>query len=184
MKNVLNPVNKEPVYITERLTKRDSDLFDYSRGLGMYTMTYNCIPQVLIANDNGGFRRHNLVDEKDADEIFARKNPLLLKSNARGINSTVRPQFNMTKSGRNTLLGKTRDDSLKRGRQISPDLDNKQLMTELAQYTSDPVGLFNYVQTLQRDSPDAKQIYHGNKNDVMETMHSNVALPSVDTISN
>ena len=28
-------------------------------------------------------------------------------------------------------------------------------MTELAQYTSDPVGLFNYIQTLQRDSPDA-----------------------------
>ena len=126
-------MNKEPVYITERLTKRDSDLFDYSRGLGMYTMTVNCIPQVLIANDNGGFRRHNLIDEKDADEIFARKNPLLLKSNARGIISTVRPQFNMTKSGRNTLLGKTRNDFLKRGRQISPDLDNKQLMTELVQ---------------------------------------------------
>ena len=115
MKNVFNPVNKEPVYITEQLTKRDSDFFDYSRWLGMYTMTYNCIPQVLIANDNGGFRRHNLIDEKDADEIFARKNRLLLKSNARGINSTVRPQFNMTKSGQNTLLGKTRDDSLKRG---------------------------------------------------------------------
>ena len=90
----------------------------------------------------------------------------------------------MTKSGRNTLLGKTCDDSLKRGRQISPDLDNKQLMTELAQYTSDPVGLFNYVQTLQRDSPDAKQVYHVNKNDVMETIHSSVSLPSVDTISN
>ena len=57
-------------------------------------------------------------------------------------------------------------------------------MTELAQYTSDPVGLFNYIQTLQRDSLDAKQVYHGNKNDVMETMHSSVALPSVDTISN
>ena len=64
MKNVLSQMNKEPVYITERLRKRDSDLFDYSRGLGMYTMTYNCIPQVLIANDNGGFRRHNLTDEK------------------------------------------------------------------------------------------------------------------------
>ena len=57
-------------------------------------------------------------------------------------------------------------------------------MTELAQYTSDPVGLFNYVQNLQRDSPDAKQVYHGNKNDVMEIMLSSVALPSVDTISN
>ena len=56
----------------------------------------------------------NLLDEKDADEIFARKNPLLLKSNARGMNSTVRPQFNTTKSGRITLLGKTRADSLKR----------------------------------------------------------------------
>ena len=184
LKNVLSPVNKEPVYITERLTKRDSDLFDYSRGLGMYTMTYNCITQVFIANDNGGFRRHNLIDEKDADEIFERKNPLLLKSNSRGINSTVRPQFNMTKSGRSTLLGKTRDDFLKRGRQISPDLDNKQLMTELAQYTSDPVGLFHCVQTLQRDSLDAKQVYQRNKNDLMETMHSSVALPSVDTISN
>ena len=39
----------------------------------------------------------NLLEEEDADEIFARKNPFLLKSNARGINSYVRPQFNITK---------------------------------------------------------------------------------------
>ena len=41
LKNFLHPVNKQPVYITERLTQRDSELLDCSHGLGMYTITYN-----------------------------------------------------------------------------------------------------------------------------------------------
>ena len=46
LKDFLHPVNKQPVYITERLTQRDSDLLGYSRGLGMNTVIYNCAPQL------------------------------------------------------------------------------------------------------------------------------------------
>ena len=62
LKDFLHPVNKQPGYITERLTQRDSELLDYSRGLGMYTVTYNCAPQVFASKADGGFQRHNLVD--------------------------------------------------------------------------------------------------------------------------
>ena len=60
LKVFLHPVNKQPVYITERLTQRDSELLDYSRGLGMYTVTYNCAPQIFVSKADGGFPRHNL----------------------------------------------------------------------------------------------------------------------------
>ena len=79
LKDFLHPVNKQPVYITERLTQRDSELLDYSRGLGMYTVTYNCAPQVFVSKADGGFQRHNLVDIKDADQIFKNKNPLMAR---------------------------------------------------------------------------------------------------------
>ena len=91
LNDFLHPVNKQPVYITERLTQRDSELFDYSRGLGMYTVTYNCSPQVFVSKADGGFQRHNLVDIKDADQIFKNKNPMMARqaNNARKQNPRV-----------------------------------------------------------------------------------------------
>ena len=79
LKNFLHPVNKQPVYITERLTQRNSELLDYSWRLGMYTNTFNCAPQVLVSKADGGFQRHNLVDIKDADQIFKNKNPMMAR---------------------------------------------------------------------------------------------------------
>ena len=73
IKDFLHPVNKQPVYITERLTQRDSELLDYSQGLGMYIGTYNCAPQVFVSKADGGLQRHNLVDMKGADQIFKKK---------------------------------------------------------------------------------------------------------------
>ena len=64
------------MYKTEKLTQRDSELLDYSRGLGMYTVTYNCAPQVFVSKADCGFQRPNLVDIKDADQIFKNKNPM------------------------------------------------------------------------------------------------------------
>ena len=77
LQNFLHPVYKIPLYITERLTQRDSELLDYSRGLGMYTVTYNCAPQVFLSKADGGFQRHNLVGIKDADQIFKKKNSMM-----------------------------------------------------------------------------------------------------------
>ena len=90
-KDFLHPVNKQPVYITERLTQHDSELLDYSRSLGMYTVTYNRAPQVFVSNADGGFQRHNLVDIKDADQIFKNKNPMMARkaNNARKQNPRV-----------------------------------------------------------------------------------------------
>ena len=70
LKDFLHPVNKQPMYITKVLTQRDLELLDYSQGLGMYIFTYNCAPQVFVSKADGGFRRHNLVHMKDADQIF------------------------------------------------------------------------------------------------------------------
>ena len=91
LKNFLHPVNKQPVYITERLTQRDSELLDCSHGLGMYTITYNWAPQVFVSKADGGFQRHNLVDIKDADQIFKNKNPMVTRqaNNARNQNPRV-----------------------------------------------------------------------------------------------
>ena len=79
------------MYITERLTQRDSELLDYSRGLGMYTVTYNCAPQVFVSKADGGFQRHNLVDMKDADQVFKNKNPMMVRqaNNVRNQNARV-----------------------------------------------------------------------------------------------
>ena len=62
-----------------RLTQRDSELLDYSRGLGMCTVTYKCAPQVFVSKADGGFQRHNLVDMKDADKIFKNRNPMMAR---------------------------------------------------------------------------------------------------------
>ena len=98
MKDFLHTVNKQPVYITERLTQRDSELLDYSPGLGMYPVTYNCAPQVFVSKADGGFQRHNLVDIKDADQIFKNKNPMMARqaNNARKQNPRVAQKIKTT----------------------------------------------------------------------------------------
>ena len=70
LKNYVNPANKRPVFLNERLTQRDLEPKDYAKSLGMYTATYNSLTQGLVPNTNGGYQRHTLVDFKDADDIF------------------------------------------------------------------------------------------------------------------
>ena len=79
LKDFLHPVNKQPVYITERITQRDSELLDLSRGLGMYTVTNNCAPKVFVSIADGEFQSHKLVNMKDADQIFKYKNPTMAR---------------------------------------------------------------------------------------------------------
>ena len=45
----------------------------------MYTVTYKCAPQVFVSKADGGFQRHNLVDMKDADQIFKIRNPMMAR---------------------------------------------------------------------------------------------------------
>ena len=53
-------------------------LTDYMHGLGLKTATKNCVPQVLIKTHTG-IRKHNVVDEADADEILESGKAVLMK---------------------------------------------------------------------------------------------------------
>ena len=161
LKDFLHPVNKQPVYITERITQRDSELLDYSRGLGMYTVTYNCAPQVFVSKADGGFQRHNLVDIKDADQIFKNKNPMMARqaNNARKQNSRV-VQNNQNSFSRPPIVSVR-----KRDREITPNnVERNHLIDELYSRVSDPIKLVQFVESLQRDSPQSKFVNNGNNN--------------------
>ena len=126
------------MYITEKLTQRDSELLDYSRGLGMYTVTYNCAPQVFVSKADGGFQRHILVDMKDADQIFKNKNPMMARQakNVRNQNPRV-VQNNQKNFSRPPIVSvRKRDD------EITPNnVERNQVIDELYSRLSDPVKL-------------------------------------------
>ena len=161
LKDFLHPVNKQPVYITERLTQRDSELLDYSRGLGMYTVTYNCAPQVFVSKADGGFQRHNLVDIKDADQIFKNKNPMM----ARQANNVRKQNPRVIKNIQNNFSRPPIVSVRKRDREITPNnVERNHLIDELYSRVSDPVKLVQFVESLQRDSPQSKFVNNGNNN--------------------
>ena len=159
LKEFLHPVNRQPVYITEKRTQRDSKLFDYSRGLRMYTVTFNCAPQIFVSKANGGFQRHNLVDMKDADQIFKNKNPMMTRQannvrnqNPRGV------QNNQNICSRPPIVSVR-----KRDREITPNnVERSQLVDELYNRLQDPVKLVQFLESLQRDSPQSKFVNNGN----------------------
>ena len=157
----MHPVNKQPVYITERLTQRDSELLGYSRGLRMYTVKYNCAPQVFVSKADGGFRRHNLVDIKDADQIFKNKNPTISRqaNNARKQNPRV-VQNNQNNFSRPPVVSVRKCD-----REITANnVERNHLIVQLYSRISDPVKLVQFVESLQRDSPHSKFVNNGNNN--------------------
>ena len=69
LRQYLNQINKKPVYLFERLTKRDSDLLDFMKGLNLKTTTNNCAPQVFIKN--GKVFTHNVADSVHAETLVA-----------------------------------------------------------------------------------------------------------------
>ena len=146
LKVFLHPINKQRGYITERLTQRDSELLDYSRGLGMYTVTCNCAPQVFVSKADGGFQRHNLVDIKDADQIFKNKNPMMASQaiNARNQNPRV-VQNNQNNVSRPPIVSLR-----KRDREETPNnVERNHLIDEWYSRLSDPVKLVQFVESLQ-----------------------------------
>ena len=163
LKNYVNPANKRPVFLNERLTQRDLELKDYAKGLGMYTTTFNSAPQVLVPNANGGYQRHTLVDFKDADDIFQKKKPLLFKQQMTGRNPSM---FNMDNKDANLKLQNNKD---KRQREQTPrTAETMNIAEKLKQLMDDRDGLVNFIESLQKDSPVPKMM-NNKETEGMET---------------
>ena len=146
LKDFLHPVNKQPGYIAEKLTQRESELLDYSRGLGMYTVRYNCAPQIFVSKADGGFQRHNLVDIKDADQIFKNKNPMMARQAINARNQNPRVVQNNQNNFSRPLIVSLR----KRDREITPNnVERNHLIDEMYSRLSDPVKLVQFVESLQ-----------------------------------
>ena len=138
LKNFKNPVNGKPVFMHERLTKRDRDLSDYAAGLGLKVSSKNSAPVVLL-KEGQNKRSHFIVDETDADEILA---------SGKAVVKTIAP---------------TETPHLQRAKRTLPvdspkmlsnvDIANK--LKELKQ-ASDSEGLENFIQNLIGQSPPHK----------------------------
>ena len=147
------------MYITERLTQRDSELLDYSRGLGMYTVIYNCAPQVFVSKADGGFQRYNLVDSKDNDQIIRNKNPMM----ARQANKVRNQNHRVVENNQNNFSRPPIVSVRKRDREITPNnVERNQLIDELYSRLSDLVKLVQFMESFQRDYPQSKFVNNGN----------------------
>ena len=104
----------------------------------------------FVSKADGGFQRHNLVDIKDADQIFKNKNPIMARqaNNARKQNPRV-VQNNQNNFSRPPIVSVR-----KRDRESTPNIvERNHLIDELYSRVSDPVKLVQIVESLQRDSP-------------------------------
>ena len=100
LRNQLNPTNAKPIFLNERLTKRDADLMDYLKGLGLKTSTYNCAPQVFIKKHGSKPKPHNVVDMEDADSLLAQGSLISYSKNEKTLQSASRTAlFNFTEGG-------------------------------------------------------------------------------------
>ena len=134
----MNPADKRPVFLNERLTQRDLDLKDYAKALGMYTTTYISEPHFLVPNTNGGYQRHTSIDFKDADDIFQKKKHFLFKQQMTGGNPSM---FNMHNKDANFKLQNIKD---KRQREQTPrTAETLNIVEKLEQLMDDKDGLVN-----------------------------------------
>ena len=126
----------------------------------MYTVTYKCAPRVFVSKADGGFQRHNLVDMKDANQIFKNRNPMMARQANRVRNQNPRVVQN------NHNISRPLNVSVrKRDREITPNnVEINQLIDELYSRLSDPIKFVQFVESLQRDSPQSKLVNNGNKN--------------------
>ena len=107
LRNQLNPTNAKPIFLNERLTKRDADLKDYLKGLGLKTSTYKCAPQVFIEKHGSKPKPHNIVDMEDVDSLLAQGSLLSYSKNKKTLQSAPRTAlFNFTEGGQKQVNGK------------------------------------------------------------------------------
>ena len=127
----------------------------------MYTVTYNCAPQVFGSKVDGGFQRHNLVDIKDADQIFKNKNPMM----ARQANNARKQNPRVIQNIQNNFFLPPIVSVRKCDKEITPNnVERNHLIDGLYSRVSDPVKLVQFVESLQRDSPQSKFVNNGNNN--------------------
>ena len=141
-------MNKKPVFMYERLTKQASDLLDYARGLGMRTTSKNSQPQVLIKTKNL-VRPHNLLNEKDADEVFESGNAVVQQQQFVIAKTPV--AFQRVTSNLRICKPKTQSP------QNNDCLKVCSKLKELRQQ-SDAKGLNDFIAGISDDSPPKKMV--------------------------
>ena len=102
-----NPTNAKPIFLNERLTKRDADLMDYLKGLGLKTSsTYNCA-QVFIKKHGSKPKPHNVVDMENADSILAQGSLISYSKNEKHCNQHLKQHCSiLLKQDKNKLMEK------------------------------------------------------------------------------
>ena len=149
LRDYSNPVNSKPVYLYERLTKRDSQLLDYMKGLGFKTTTNNCIPQVFVKRANGKLSTHNVIDAKDADSLLSCSNVIMQNkvSSAVSVPPKTHPKFDVDHRGSEKLKTLT-TPSTKRPLNKSPQAINAQLK----KFRNNHELLIEYIDSLGADT--------------------------------
>ena len=71
LRNFFYPLKQNSVFMDERLTKLDKELYDYAKELGFRVTSNNSKPQVLLKLDNN-VHLHTIASKKDFDELAAK----------------------------------------------------------------------------------------------------------------
>ena len=156
LRHYLNQINRKPVYLFERLTKRDSDLLHYMKGLNLKTTTNNCAPQVFIKRKNGKVFTNNVADSVDAETLLASGKAQILAKKRKSIfqlgyqDATMRLNDNTT--------------TPKRVSPPSPGSD-QQILDYVKKHRNKPEKIAQYVDNLAKQSPQTE-------------LHSNVSITS------
>ena len=74
LRGFVNPLNRQPVFLYERITQHDKDLGELAEKKGCRVITNNCQPQLLVENQNGTFIPQSISRPKDINEILCLKN--------------------------------------------------------------------------------------------------------------
>ena len=70
LRGFVNPLNRQPVFLYERLPQHDKDLVDIAEKKGCRVITNNCQPQLFVENQNGMFIPQSKSRPKDIDELL------------------------------------------------------------------------------------------------------------------
>ena len=163
LKGKINPLNGSPIYLRERLTKVDSELMDYARGLGCVTTSLNSAPQIMV-KFNGGKKAHTIVDYKDVDELYAHGKAITKRVYNRqpDLNNVTVPVSVQPKQTSTVIeFGHAQNDNVevvqegrkgvKRGMESSPNRSFQELMQKLKNAKEDPQKLQELAEQLSND---------------------------------
>ena len=146
LKGKMNPINNKTIYLRDCLTKPDSDLLDYARGLGCVTTSMNSAPQVFVKTSFGK-KAHTVTDQTDVDELFTGGKIILRRTRDLKKTSSKTPnQSKFVEAG-----------SKRKNMESSPDIDLGDLIQKLKSAKQDPVKLQAVTKEFFTDDVDAKQ---------------------------